>query len=289
MPKTELYVCCHRSYPVPEHPLLRPIQVGAALADARIPGWLHDDEGMNISRLNRSYCELTAQYWAWKNSTAERLGFFHYRRYLYPDPAASAPYILRGRPTNGLLAGLGYDGFERMIGQYDLIVPKGEDMRLSVREHYRRGLDHRGEDLALMERIIADQQPDYRQAMEEYLSGTVCYFGNMYIMRREVFDRYCAWLFPLLAEFDRRAEWGGRSPGQMRVDGYLAERLFGIYLSKHRAQQPVLELPRVHFEENVRLRWRRKLVNFLLPPGSGRRHFVKEKRAGIRKPSEEMK
>lgn len=46
---------------------------------------LHDDEGDNISERNKTYCELTAQYWAWKNEEADYYGFFHYRRYLAFD------------------------------------------------------------------------------------------------------------------------------------------------------------------------------------------------------------
>ncbi|MFR2983850.1 MAG: DUF4422 domain-containing protein [Bifidobacterium pseudocatenulatum] len=42
---------------------------------------LHDDEGENISDENPGYCELTAQYWAWKNEDADYYGFCHYRRY----------------------------------------------------------------------------------------------------------------------------------------------------------------------------------------------------------------
>ena len=47
----------------------------------------HDDEGDNISQKNKTYCELTAQYWAWKNEDADYYGFFHYRRYLAFDPS----------------------------------------------------------------------------------------------------------------------------------------------------------------------------------------------------------
>ena len=38
--------------------------------------------GENIYPKNPDYCELTAQYWAWKNIDCDYYGFFHYRRYL---------------------------------------------------------------------------------------------------------------------------------------------------------------------------------------------------------------
>ena len=92
----KLFVCCHRPCEVPGHPLLVPLQVGAALADGHFAGFVHDDTGDNISHKNRSYCELTGQYWAWKNAEADYYGFFHYRRYLYPDQTAGRPYRIGG-------------------------------------------------------------------------------------------------------------------------------------------------------------------------------------------------
>lgn len=65
-PDIKIYVVCHKPSYVPENPYLYPIQVGAALVGKKLPGIRHDDEGDNISDKNKSYCELTAQYWAWK-------------------------------------------------------------------------------------------------------------------------------------------------------------------------------------------------------------------------------
>ena len=267
----KLFVCCHRPDHVPRHPLLVPIQVGAALADSRFPGFVQDDTGENISAKNRSYCELTAQYWAWKNDAADYCGFFHYRRYLYPDIREKRPYRIEREPALPLLDKLGYGSFEELIRQYDLIVPKGENMYVPVREHYADAPFHHGRDLETAEQIIRERFPAYVPAMEEYLRGTVCYFGNIYIMKRAVFQDYCAWLFPILEEFDRRTDVSGYSAQELRVDGYLAERLLGVYLTHVRQQLHVLELPRVHFGGNMKNR----AISRLLPPGTKRRAVVK--------------
>ena len=72
----KLFVSCHKSgIYIPPNKLLAPIQVGTKLAQSRLPMMMHDDEGNNISEKNRSYCELTGQYWAWKNVDADILIF----------------------------------------------------------------------------------------------------------------------------------------------------------------------------------------------------------------------
>lgn len=276
MAKIKLFVCCHQPVQVPAHPLLVPIQVGAALADTHFPGFLHDDTGDNISAKNRSYCELTAQYWAWKNVEADYYGFFHYRRYLYPDTQEKRPYRIQREPTSGQLDKLGFNRFADLIQQYDLIAPIGENMYIPVQGHYANAPYHHRKDLELVEQIVREQHSEMIKAMEEYLSGTVCYFGNIYIMKRQIFQDYCAWLFPILEEFDRRADVSGYSAQELRVNGYLAERLFGIYLTHVRGELRTLELPRVHFISNKVDKQRQQFLNTVLPPGSRRRSFIKQ-------------
>ncbi|MDR0643885.1 MAG: DUF4422 domain-containing protein, partial [Treponema sp.] len=64
------------------NPLFYPVRCGAVFDEREdkpnIPG---DDTGDNISEKRLSYCELTVQYWAWKNVEADYYGLCHYRRY----------------------------------------------------------------------------------------------------------------------------------------------------------------------------------------------------------------
>lgn len=276
MTDIKLFVCCHQPTEVPKHPLLVPIQVGAALADSHFPGFVHDDTGDNISEKNRSYCELTAQYWAWKNVEADYYGFFHYRRYLYPDIDAKLPYRVDRKPTLELLDKLGYERFSDLIQQHDMILPKGENIHLSVRDHYANAPFHHQRDLELVEQIIREKDPEMAEMIENYLSDTICYFGNIYIMSKKVFDRYCAWLFSILESFDNHVHFKNRSFQEQRVNGYLAERLFGIFYKKSRVEHlQVLELPRVDFIPENGKRLKRKIMVLTLPPGTKRRAVVK--------------
>ena len=80
MENIKLLVAMHKAYCLPEDAVYAPIQVGGV----HIPGMenaLRDDTGENISNKNKSYCELTALYWGWKNLQADYLGLVHYRRY----------------------------------------------------------------------------------------------------------------------------------------------------------------------------------------------------------------
>ena len=84
-PNIKILVSCHKEVPLPKSELYLPIQVGAANASSIIPGMQPDNEGENISDRNFSFCELSAQYWAWKNLEADYYGLCHYRRYFCFD------------------------------------------------------------------------------------------------------------------------------------------------------------------------------------------------------------
>ena len=74
-----IFVTTHKNVDLFDSRIMQPVQVGPKTE--RFSWAFHDDEGENIADLNPRYCELTTQYWAWKNINADYYGFCHYRRY----------------------------------------------------------------------------------------------------------------------------------------------------------------------------------------------------------------
>lgn len=54
MAEIKLFVCCHRQSQVPSHPLLVPVQVGAALAETHVSPLLYHEAGDGLSSQNGS-------------------------------------------------------------------------------------------------------------------------------------------------------------------------------------------------------------------------------------------
>lgn len=291
----KIYVACHQDFYVPTHPLIFPIQVGTTLSKKRINGMVHDDIGDNISSLNPYYCELTAQYWACKNDWADYYGFFHYRRYLsfnnkslvtnitnlrdYPQP-----YVIFKVPNEENLYRLGYntENMGQVISKFDIIAPIAEEMFVTVYDHYAMAYSHDIKDLDLVIKIINKKYPEFHTATQEYMNSTRHYFCNMYVMNKGIFNNYCTWLFGILKSFDKINDYYRNNMKiAYRVNGYLGERLFGIYFTWLKKQPNVrwAEVPRVHFQSlseetgNFSIM---KGINLFLPPGTRRRACIKK-------------
>lgn len=85
----KIAMACHKPSVLPKNSLFIPVHVGSALATKRMDPlkYYYDDSGENISEKNPTYCELTAQYWLWKNVQADYYGLCHYRRFLCFNPS----------------------------------------------------------------------------------------------------------------------------------------------------------------------------------------------------------
>ena len=78
---TKILVCCHTNDIYKSDEQYFPIHVGKEISD-KIINIQGDNTGDNISEKNKSFCELTGMYWAWKNlPKSDYIGLCHYRRY----------------------------------------------------------------------------------------------------------------------------------------------------------------------------------------------------------------
>lgn len=241
MSDIKILIACTSPADHPESSILLPIQVGAARAAAPLPGMLRDDAGENISDKNPMYCELTAQYWAWKNLDADYYGFCHYRRY-FNFSETSYKEDAWGNVSDGAidaaacaLYGLDDDAIRGCVEGWDVITTSRKDLR-RMPEHFRSVLDQyekapqlHARDLHTILDIIDEKYPEYSSAAHRHCEGHVTSFCNMYILKKEIFREYCAWMFDVLAEFERRTDMSLYSREALRTPGHLSERLFGIF------------------------------------------------------------
>lgn len=209
-----MLVAAHAPAQVPADGLYLPVHVGHARSLIDL-GLQPDDVGDNISSLNDSYCELTAVYWAWRNLDAAAVGLSHYRRYFrgsLPGP--------RGRRI------LGSREAADLMHRYDVVLVRPRNYWVeTVESHYRHG--HHGEDLDALREALR-QVPGDLAAFERVMVRRRMSPFNMFLMRREHFDAYCAWLFPLLAIVGAEAD--ARSAYQHRFHGFLGERLLNVWV-----------------------------------------------------------
>lgn len=235
--KIEILVVNHKPAYIPENTLLRPIQVGVSLKNNRLDGMAYyDNDGDNISDKNGSYCELTATYWAWKNIDADYYGLFHYRRYFsFAPDSKTTPHPGRAYPNvASSIKDLRLDEarMREVIEQYDIIVPRKDNTAATTgesslyaqyaNEHFIKDLDYCIDYVKARYEKIAP----YLEA----LHTNEAYFCNMFIMKKELFNEYCSFMFDVLDNFEANNDISGYNVQQYRVTGFLAERLTNVFL-----------------------------------------------------------
>lgn len=242
-----IFVSTHKRVDLFDSVLLQPVQVGCAVrpAEARFAWALHDDEGENISNQNAMYCELTTQYWAWKNVDADYIGFCHYRRYFDFNPKRHQENIYGEIMDERLDAETQREYFlddaaiRSAVSDFDVVTTEVKDIRsfagqnATIRSQYDDAAQLYVEDIDRMVDILGRQQPDYLDDALAFLSGHNSCFCNMFIMKRDIFREYCSWLFPILEEFVETTDMSRYSREGVRTPGHLAERLLNIYLFHH--------------------------------------------------------
>lgn len=222
MTDMKIYILTHKKFDYEKNDLYEPVLNGSAILDDDF-GYTRDDTGDNISKLNKYYAELTGEYWAWKNSNVDIIGFCHYRRYFV---------------KNIFLKKLNKEDIKSILQDYDIILPQKRHLdKTNIEEinegHVGANICQTTEDYDLLRKIIKKQSPEYLESFDEVLNEKEIYWYNMYICKKEIIDDYFEWMFPILEEFRKQTDFSKYDEGNSRVLGYLSERLINVYVKKH--------------------------------------------------------
>ena len=244
-------VAAHRPYWMPDEQIYVPIQAGA-LGREPIEGYWRDDEcDGGISVLNPHLCELTVLYWAWKHLDADAVGLAHYRRHF------------AGSGDRGVLTSVEASD---LLSKAPVVLPRERNYHIeTVGDHYAHTFDEAH--LDLLRRAVGELSPESLPALEARLAGTRAHMFNMFIMRRDLLDEYCSWLFPIAGMIEREFDYAGLSEFEARAPGRLAEFLVGTWVDTNRV--PYVEC-RVKDMEPVN--WVKKGSAFLAAKFAGKKY-----------------
>ncbi len=220
-------------------------------------GWLYHGDGENIASLNNKFCEMTAQYFVWKNVLPslpedEMIGFCHYRR----------TFTSRNIKINKLkkLNDFFYKDQESFYENRSLspnkvymVRPEKVGLRILMNIFYRptvtlKNIFFNGISLYTMyainhgEEVLELIQQEMETGVEfiEYLksvSELSCY--NMYIVPRKILDNYFERFFKIFLELNHIIDYSTLDKYQTRAIGFLAERYADFYFKKNYSVQYV--------------------------------------------------
>ncbi|MQM61642.1 DUF4422 domain-containing protein [Lentilactobacillus buchneri] len=222
--KTKILVAAHKKFQMPRNQKLYfPILVGAIYNYKQGINYQRDDEGVNISKKNPSYSELTAIYWAWKNlKNIDAIGLVHYRR-----------YFIKRWHFSKIDNVIDEKDVAKLLSKYDVILPKKRHYYIeTIYSHYVHS--HHKEPLDATRRTIIKLYPSYLSSFDKVMSRRSAHMFNMFIMKRQYFNEYCKWLFDILMDVDNSININDYSKQEKRVFGYLSEVLMDVWIKKNK-------------------------------------------------------
>ncbi len=261
-------VACHKPSVLPKNSLFMPIQVGSALAAKRMENMEHDDVGDNISDKNASYCELTAQYWLWKNQEADYYGLCHYRRFLCFANVKNAKTNERKMYDAYAMDDFNFKRFgleneqemRSIIEDNDLVVGKLQTVAdlYSPRGNKKTALEHwvahdraliNVKDLEKTLEILNRVAPELGKDAKEYLNGTEFLGFNCFVMKKEFFNKLCDIEFAVLKELEQYINAKNYCQQLSRVYGFMGEIICSSYIYHLEKQKKykVKHVPLVYF------------------------------------------
>ena len=225
MKDIKIIVAAHKKYQMPKDEMYVPVQVGAE-GKEKIEKYKQDNIGKNISNKNPYFCELTGLYWAWKNLNADYIGLVHYRRHFTKnvkipnEEKERFEIVLTKEQANNIL------------NNCDVILPKKRKYYIeNIYDHYKHTLYV--EPLDITRDIIKEKYPEYLNEFDKLHKRTSAHMFNMFIMKKDILNDYCNWLFDILYELEKRVDNTKYDAFHGRFYGRVSELLLDVWINKN--------------------------------------------------------
>ena len=117
---------------------------------------------------------------------------------------------------------------------------------------------HHKKDMDLVRSILKERYPEYVRAFDDVMERTAGHRFNMFVMRRDLLDHYCTWLFDVLDRAERQINLSEYDEYNKRVFGFLSERLLDVWVETNHISYT--EMPVVFMESQ---HWLKKGMAFI--------------------------
>ena len=255
----KVIVAAHKKYLMPKDDMYLSVQVGAEGKEI-IEGYTPDNKGDNISSKNPYFCELTGLYWAWKNLDADYIGLSHYRRHF------SLSKHLPKTEEERIQEVLKYEEADKILEKTDIILPKLRKYYIdNLYSHYKHTMYV--EPLDETRKIIAEKYPKYLVEFDKLHKRSSAHMFNMFIMKKEILNDYCEWLFDILFELEKRTDFSQYDSFHSRFLGRISELLLDVWINTNG-----LEYEEVRVIDMQKVNWFKKGFSFLIAKFTGKKY-----------------
>lgn len=250
MKNIKIIVATHKKYEMPKDTMYLPVQVGKE--GKKDLGYQPDNEGENISLKNPYFCELTGLYWGWKNLNADYVGLSHYRRHFSIEKRV--PKDRKGRINSTLKE----EQLKEILRSTDIIVPKKRNYYIeNLYSHYKHTMYI--EPLEETRKIIEEKYPNYLNEFDRLHKRTSAHMFNMFVMKKEIANEYCTWLFDILFELENRIDVTQYDDFHARFFGRISELLLDVWMNTNH-----LKYKEVKVIDIEKVNWLKKGTAFLM-------------------------
>lgn len=252
----KLIIATHKKYDMPKSDIYIPLQVGAEGKEKL--GYEVDNSMDNISEKNPYYCELTGLYWAWKNLDADYIGLVHYRRHF-----ASKQRISSKKRIDRVLT---EKEARKILEISDVILPKKRNYYIeNLYSHYEHTMYI--EPLDITRGIIEEKYPNYLTEFDKLHKRRSAHMFNMFIMKKDILNDYCTWLFDILFELEKRIDVSKYDAFHARFFGRVSELLLDVWINTNDIKYKEIKLINIE-----KVNWLKKGTAFLMAKFAGKRY-----------------